>query len=230
MKLLLLLLPLSLASPPLIQIDGPLPPVDEVMDALQSQGALIFTGLGEEYSKALDRLNRRAPYCLEGRGLTVEMDDGSERLTVARDTVGATEPFPDCVRLEADVVSDAFNRVDKVFNQMMRHQFGKKLNVVEEEKNVTKVWEEFDSKTHLHVYRRNFNKVSTAPLALPYHTDNGMYVLLTPSSILPLRAIDRFPLCFPSMCFLSPLCFSSVSPVFLMTPVFQDRGDQRPRH
>merc|ERR1712037_402930 len=125
MKLLLLLVPLSLATPPIIQIDGPLPPVDEVVAALHSQGALIFTGLWEEYSTALDRLNRRAPYCLEGRGLTVQMDDGSERLTVARDTVGATGPFPDCVRLEADVVSDAFDRVDKVFNQMMRQQFGK---------------------------------------------------------------------------------------------------------
>ena len=71
MKLLLLLIPLSLASPPLIQIDAPLPPVDEVVAALQSQGALIFTWLGEEYSTALDRLNRRAPYCLEDLSQTV---------------------------------------------------------------------------------------------------------------------------------------------------------------
>merc|ERR1712114_70916 len=99
------------------------------MDALQSQGALIFTGLGKEYSKALDRLNRRAPYCLEGRGLTVEMDDGSERLTVARDTVGATGPFPDCVRSEAEVVGDAFDRVDKVFSELMRKNFGADLDV-----------------------------------------------------------------------------------------------------
>ena len=91
---------------------------------------------------------------------------------------------------ETGVVSDAFDRVDKVFSRMMRLQFGNKLDVVEEESNVTKVWEEFDSKTHLHVYRRS-NKVTTAPMALPYHTDNGMYVLLTPSSILPLRAIDK---------------------------------------
>ena len=55
---------------------------------------------------------------------------------------------------------------------------------------MTKVWEEFDSKTHLHVYRRS-SEVTMAPLALPYHTDNGMYVLLTPSSILPLRTIDQ---------------------------------------
>merc|ERR1719237_1272243 len=165
MNFLLLLLPLSLASPPTIQMDGPLPPLEEVMAALQSEGALIFTGLGEEYSLALASLSRRAPYCLEQTGLKVEMDDGSERLTVARDTVSATGAFPDCVKLEADVVSDAFDRVDKVFNQMMRQQFGKDLNVVEEEKNVTKVWEEFDSKTHLHVYKRS-NKVTTAPLAL----------------------------------------------------------------
>ena len=190
MKLLLLLLPLSLSSPPIIQINEPLPQVEDLVEALKTDGALIFTGLGEKYSAALGNLNKRAPYCLEGRGLTVEMDDGSERLTVARDTVGATGPFPDCVRNEADVISDAFDRVDKVFSQLMRKQFGADLDVVEEENNKTKVWEEFDAKTHLHVYRRS-NKMTSAPLALPYHTDNGMYVLLTPSSILPLRTISK---------------------------------------
>merc|ERR1712107_88412 len=167
-----------------------LPPVEDLVEALKTDGALIFTGLGEEYSAALGNLNKRAPYCLDGLGLTVEMDDGSERLTVARDTVGATGPFPDCVRNEAEVVGDAFDRVDKMFSQLMRKQFGADLDVVEEENNATKVWEEFDAKTHLHVYRRS-NKMTTAPLALPYHTDNRMYVLLTPSSILPLRSISK---------------------------------------
>merc|ERR1712013_640567 len=168
MKLLLLLLPLSLASPPIIQINEPLPHVEDLVEALKTDGALIFTGLGEEYSAALGNLNKRAPYCLDGLGLTVEMDDGSERLTVARDTLGATGPFPDCVRNEAEVVGDAFDRVDKLFSQLMRKQFG----------------------ADLHVYRRS-NKMTTSPLALPYHTDNGMYVLLTPSSILPLRTISK---------------------------------------
>merc|ERR1712227_993707 len=190
MKLLLLLLPLSHASPPIIQINEPLSQVEDLVEALKTDGALIFTGLGEKYSAALGNLNKRAPYCLEGLGLTVEMDDGSERLTVARDTVGATGPFPDCVRKEAEVVGDAFDRVDKVFSQLMRKNYGGDLDVVEEENNKTKIWEEFDTKTHLHVYRRS-NKMTTAPLALPYHTDNGMYVLLTPSSILPLRTISK---------------------------------------
>merc|ERR1711962_1440004 len=166
MKLLLLLLSLSLSSPPIIQINEPLPQVEDLVEALKTDGALIFTGLGEEYSAALESLSKRAPYCLEGRGLTVEMDDGSERLTVARDTVGATGPFPDCVRNEAEVVGDAFDRVDKVFSQLMRKQFGGDLDVVEEENNKTKVWEELDTKTHLHVYRRS-NKMTSAPLALP---------------------------------------------------------------
>merc|ERR1711962_393166 len=130
MKLLLLLLSLSLSSPPIIQINEPLPQVEDLVEALKTDGALIFTGLGEKYSAALGNLNKRAPYYLEGRGLTVEMDDGSERLTVARDTVGATGPFPDCVRNEAGVVGDAFDRVDKVFSQLMRKQFGGDLDVV----------------------------------------------------------------------------------------------------
>merc|ERR1712107_123489 len=192
MKLALLLIPLTLAYPPLIRVNGPLPPADGVMRALQSEGALIFTGLGEEYRAALASLSKKAPYCLEGRdGLTAECDDGSERLTVARDTVSDTEAFPECVRLEADVVSDAFDRVENVFSQLMRRQFGKNLDVLGEDRNVTKLWEEFDTKTQLHVYRRNLNKGTSSPLALPYHTDNGMYALLTPSSILPLRTIDK---------------------------------------
>ena len=113
MKLLLLLLPLSHASPPIIQINEPLPQVEDLVEALKTDGALIFTGLGEKYTAALGNLNKRAPYCLEGLGLTVEMDDGSERLTVARDTVGATGPFPDCVRNEAEGVGDAFGRAER---------------------------------------------------------------------------------------------------------------------
>merc|ERR1712107_165834 len=192
MKLALLLIPLTLAYPPLIRVNGPLPPADGVMRALQSEGALIFTGLGEEYGAALASLSKKAPYCLEGRdGLTAACDDGSERLTVARDTVSDIEAFPECVRLEADVVSDAFDRVENVFSQLMRRQFGKNLDVLGEDRNVTKLWEEFDTKTQLHVYRKNMNKVTSSPLALPYHTDNGMYALVTPSSILPLRTIDK---------------------------------------
>merc|ERR1712107_15865 len=169
MKLALLLIPLTLAYPPLIRVNGPLPPADGVMRALQSEGALIFTGLGEEYRAALASLSKKAPYCLEGRdGLTAE-----------------------CDRLETDVVSDAFDRVDNVFSQLMRRQFGKNLDVLGENRNVTKLWEEFDTKTQLHVYKRNLNKGTSSPLALPYHTDNGMYALLTPSSILPLRTIDK---------------------------------------
>jgi len=51
-------------------------------------------------------------------------------------------------------------------------------------------WEDLDSKTHLHVYKQT-ESFSSAPLALPYHTDNGLYVLLTPSSILPLLSISK---------------------------------------
>jgi len=47
-----------------------------------------------------------------------------------------------------------------------------------------------DSKTHLHVYSKS-NDVGQDGLALPYHTDNGLYLLITPSSHLPLLSVGR---------------------------------------
>merc|ERR1712013_786081 len=164
--------------------------VEDLVEALKTDGALIFIGLGEEYSAALGNLNKRAPYCLDGLGLTVEMDDGSERLTVARDTLGATGPFPDCVRNEAEVVGDAFDRVDKLFSQLMRKQFGADLDVVEEENNKTKVWEEFNTKTHLHVYRRS-NKMTTSHWPCPTTRTTGCTCCSPPPPSFPSAPSPR---------------------------------------
>merc|ERR1712180_212344 len=188
MKLLLFLLPLNLASPPIIQMNKPLPQVEDLVEALKTDGALIFTGLGEKYSAALGNLNKRAPYCLEGRGLTV-----------ARDTVGATGPFPDCVRNEAEVVGDAFDRVDKVFSQLMRKQFGGDLDVVEEENNKTKVWEELLTPSSI-LPLRTISKNGEVNVL---NTDSSSVILLlgtgVTSWLLPARKLYAVPHGLPAL-------------------------------
>jgi len=115
------------------------------------------------------------------------MDDGSHRFTLARDTVSSNYPFPDCLAEEAANITAAFDRVDQVFSKVMKQEYGPRLDVLGE-KSMTS-WDEYGSKTHLHVYKST-QQPNNASLALPYHTDNGLYVLLTPSNNFPLRSIS----------------------------------------
>lgn len=160
-----------------------------LMQALRDHGAVIFTGLGDEYTAAIERMTEKAPSCLDG-ALKVTMDDGSQRFTLARDTISSTEPLPPCLAKEAAVITDAFDRIDEFFSQELKQAFGQKLNVFDPTQNSMIPWEDHNSKTHLHVYSRS-NQSNNAIYSLPYHTDNGFYVLLTPSDNLPLRSISR---------------------------------------
>jgi len=156
------------------------------MESLRHHGAVVFTDLGEEYTAAVARMKENAPSCLDG-ALQVTMDDGSHRNTLARDTMSSNHPFPACLAEEAAIISAAFNRVDHVFSKVMKEEYGPRLNVLSE--NGVTTWDDYGSKTHLHVYKRT-QQPNNASLALPYHTDNGLYVLLTPSNNLPLRSIS----------------------------------------
>jgi len=167
-------------------------PRSSLLSSLRTDGVLVFQGLGPLYSSALSSLREKAPSCL-AESLQVDLDDGSERLTLARDTVSSLQPFPPCVREEMEVITAAFDLVDRVVALILREEFGEMLDVVEVGeggRNVTREWERMGSKTHLHVYRQT-DRTTPAPLALPYHTDNGLYVLLTPSSLLPLRSLSK---------------------------------------
>ena len=183
--LLILLLPSSLASLPSISINEL--PSTSLLASLGSQGVLVVKDLGPGYTAALQSLRRTAPSCLE-ESLRVTMEDGSQRFTTARDTVSQKQAFPPCVREEVEVITAAFDRVDKLFSSLLRAEFGQQLDVVEQEGNKTRHWEKMDSKTHLHVYKQTSTPASSL-MTLPYHTDNGLYVLLTPSPLLPLRVL-----------------------------------------
>lgn len=187
--LLLILLPLGIFALPTLNISAPeWPSKEKILDNLQTHGVLVFTGLGHQYRDALVTLRDEAPRCLE-EALQVHLDDGSERFTIARDTLEESQPFPDCVSKETGVIGAAFDLVDVVLYEILRQNFGRNLKVLEQDSSVRELYD-LDSKTHLHVYKQTSNP-TLSPLALPYHTDNGLYVLLTPSPYLPLRVISK---------------------------------------
>merc|ERR1719228_3255889 len=160
----------------------------DLISSLETEGLLVFSGLGPHYTAALHQLRENGPHCVE-EALQVTLEDGSERLTLARDTETDTGAFPHCVKEQTEVIGKTFDRVDKVVAEILREKFGEMLDVLVEGSGTHK-WENMNSKTHLHVYKHS-DTPALGPLALPYHTDNGLYVLLTPSSSLPLRALSK---------------------------------------
>ena len=104
------------------------------------------------------------------------MDDGSQRFTLARDTVSSTHTLPPCLAKEAAIITDAFDRVDVLFSQVLKKAYGPKLDVFDQTQNNVTHWEDYNSKTHLHVYSRS-QQPNNAKFSLPYHTgkDNLTY-------------------------------------------------------
>jgi len=174
-------------SIPTVPISSPVSS-SSLLEGLQHHGAVVFTGLGDDYTYAVEKMTEKGPSCLDG-ALQVTMDDGSQRFTLARDTVSSTHPFPHCLAKEAATITTAFDQVDQVFSKVLKKQYGKKLDVFDPSINSVTPWDDYNSKTHLHVYSRG-NQSNDASFSLPYHTDNGLYVLLTPSDNLPLRSIS----------------------------------------
>merc|ERR1711934_935751 len=104
------------------------PPLPEVMSSLREHGMLVFTGIGNNYVAAIQKLRMEAPRCLED-AMSVEMEDGSQRFTTGRDSMGSSQPFPSCLSDQVEIVTDAFDEVDTVFHWMLRQQFGQRLDL-----------------------------------------------------------------------------------------------------
>lgn len=187
---LLLLVPPTLGVMNSLDLTSPTwPDQREIMNSLKKDGVLVFEGLGDLYTEALTKLRESDPKCME-EGLQVLLEDGTERLTVARDTINSNDAFPVCVSEEVETISTAFDQVDMAMSKILRIEFGKKLDVFDAGSPDLKKFETLDSKTHLHQYRKY---VPTTPdkMTLPFHTDNGLYLLLTPSDSMPLLTMGR---------------------------------------
>ena len=165
-----------------------------ISHALEDVGGLAVSGLDAEYLAALGRLATNAPTCQDG-ALEVRLEDGTVRRTHVRTTNNpetASAAFPDCVSKDVAVITQAFDAVEKVMVWVLARLLGNaSLEVLDGGRSLDLL--ELPTKTHLHVY----NNAETAAdqqqpeakqkLSLPFHVDNGLYLLLTPAAALPLR-------------------------------------------
>ena len=162
---------------------------ERFLAALSDTGTFVFSGLGEDYAKALQTLRKRSPNCIK-ESLEIELEDGSRRFTTARDSETATHKFPKCVQEDIESITKFFDKVDKFVMDVLRNKFNTSLHIATS--NTTIELEDLPTKSHLHVYQKDLKTPkSESALSLPFHTDSGLYLLLTPSNLLPLRIINK---------------------------------------
>lgn len=150
-------------------------------------GVFAITHVGESYQQALVDLLEKAPYCMDSlKDLPVlVMNDGSSRKTFAVSSDSSDHQYPQCLRPFVQSLSDSFDSIDSLIVKIVELMHGghqMKYRVGQEVTPLAKA----PTKSHVHVYRAaEYNDIenyeeTTDQLMVPFHVDNGMFLLITP--------------------------------------------------
>ena len=103
----------------------------------------------------------------------LEMNDGSLRTTFA----SGTGKYPDCLSEELKIMSNTFNKVDQIVNDIIEVVVGNELKYKVEKT----VYDLIDSpiKGHIHTYTKGPHTMNNEYM-VPFHVDNGLYLIITP--------------------------------------------------
>lgn len=149
-------------------------------DAGGKVGVFAITGLGSDFSGALETFRANAPKCLENfdSHLPVsKMSDGSSRRTYATQE----KIYPGCLSMPLTTMSAVYDTVEsKVTSLIQKLQGDQKLSYTVEGETVA--LQASPVKDHLHVYTKSSSEVSdgSSKYLVPYHIDNGLFLIITP--------------------------------------------------
>jgi len=156
--------------------------------SLNINGSYVFGNIGKEYATALKNLRLKAPNCLD-ESLRIFLEDGSTRSTIARSSFNLS--FPKCIDKDVQTILYHFDKVDNYMVKFLDETYGEEtfLNYDGHLLGLRGL----PYKSHVHVYERGSDSGTSAQesLSFPYHTDNGLYLLLTPSDVSPLMIKHR---------------------------------------
>ena len=159
---------------------------DHLENVLEEDGAFAVSNLPAEYVKAVRKMQENAPSCLQESGSpSYELPDGSLRTTFARESENGQE-FPLCLGAEAALVEEYFDTVDRLVTSMIADIVGEeRVGWTHPEGDITTA----EYKEHVHVYSGHDG--GHADLSVPYHTDNGLMLMVTHYPEHPLVIKNR---------------------------------------
>merc|ERR1712096_562770 len=120
--------------------------------------------------------------------LRVKLNDAVERFSHVQSN---GEAAPKCVKADYDTVIATFDKVENEITGALANILGNSTLLVKEGSQIKEL-SELETKTHLHVYINNQvgDAPITNPFSLPFHQDNGLFLMLTPSDKLPVVLKD----------------------------------------
>jgi len=159
-------------------------PSPAALQSLKDEGgkisAMVINGLGAKYEQAIKGLIENGPDCMnqlpENERNKLQMTDQSNRMTYAT----MEGDFPNCFGLQH--LSDAFDEIDGSISSVVSIVRKEVHNLVDgtimyksgrDQVSLDKAMK----KEHIHVYDRS---VSTSSYIVPFHIDNGLFLILTP--------------------------------------------------
>eukprot|EP00092_Neocalanus_flemingeri_P002133 GFUD01002273.1.p1 GENE.GFUD01002273.1~~GFUD01002273.1.p1 ORF type:complete len:546 (-),score=175.52 GFUD01002273.1:534-2171(-) len=159
---------------------------------LSSQGSLAVTSLPKDYSQAVRNIKRSAPACLEQLNYPqFYLPDGSQRRTFASGS-DEQEDYPDCIREDSETVAKHLDTVDVLMSRLIADIAGPE-NLVWKTQNDQNV-RNFSTalfKDHIHVYKPVEGLNDDSGYAAPFHTDNGLLLMITPFQEHPLQMKNK---------------------------------------
>ncbi len=150
--------------------------------------------LPSEYGVATKKLKEIGPACLnEENSKMFLMPDGCMRHTHASLSENPTAP-PYCINDQARVISRTFDQINFMVTNLITKIAGEE-NVQWTNSTSPKPQSLYEAthKDHIHVYQKGKNEAEPEDpnYLLPFHVDNGLYLLLTPFPEHPLLVQDR---------------------------------------
>jgi len=159
---------------------------------LEEEGALAINGLDPTYTSAVRRIKKKAPECLQQLKFPqFYLPDGSQRRTFARESI-QTSHYPSCIREESESISAQMTQVDAMMSKLISSIAGDSSLVWKASKGGdAKNFSSTNFKEHIHVYKPMEGAADAGVFAAPFHTDNGLLLMVTPFQEHPLQIKNR---------------------------------------
>jgi len=161
----------------------------QIKNVLKYEGVLALTDLGEDYRQAVQQLKLSAPTCLkELRYPEFVLPDGSIRTTFATESsqpYTQISEYPECIQKTSSVISEHFDSVFQSISVLFEELTNKESLSWRQDDGTVRQFNQLSRKEHIHVYEHG--EAESRSDAVPFHTDNGILLLITPFQEHPLQ-------------------------------------------
>ena len=163
------------------------------LELVKDAGGMIsvfsITDIGSDYKEALEAFYNEAPNCISNNNIPeannlyipkeVKLPDGSTRRTFATES----KTYPNCLST-ISILTRTFDVIEHLVSKLLNKiNNNEELSYVSQTGNNATLLNGAPIKDHIHVYTKgksSYKENDEDGYLVPYHVDNGIYLLLTP--------------------------------------------------